>query len=511
MSDPSQIPQSVLLNNLNTIRSIADAVRGTFGPQGLDVMMIDQFGDYTITNDGVKILSLIETAHPAAKMLIDAAKAQEEEVGDGTTTVTILVDAILSEAVKQVEKGVPIPKLIEGLKLALAKASKTLTEISLPVTGLDDPNLKSIALIAGRGEAELVNLVLGAAREVDLPGMESKLLAPGFKLAKSIISKSQTESQIIKGVILNKGRVNPAMPSSLTDCKVFVVDDALAPEDLPQEAMGTEQGFAQFKQFQQSFLNGLRKLVDLGVKLVLIEANLHPHAEELFAQAGIVAVQRVRSSELHRACQFTGAKAASRRTLNLSINELEKFLGKVDSVREDEKLGMIILEGGSSELMSTLIIGASTEAIADEKQRIATDVASSIQAALRGGVVPGGGAAELALIPSLEKLKKEQSHNLSLAHYGIDCLLEALKKPLAQISQNIGLNPLEKVAQVLSSQASQNDYSLGLNTENGEIVSMLELGVVDPTLVKQAALKTACEVATQLLKVSVIIKSKQVG
>ncbi len=511
----SQIPQSVLSSNLNIIKSIADAVKGTFGPQGLDVMLIDQFGEYTVTNDGVKILSLIETNHPAAKMLIEAAKTQEAEVGDGTTTVTILTEAILSEAVKQVEKGVPITKLIEGIKLGLAKILKILENETYKIDNLEDAKLHNIALIAGREEIDLVNLVLQASAEIGL----EKLKDPNFKFAKTIIAKPQAKSELIKGVIINKNKTNAGMPSQVREAKVLIFDDNLAPEDLPQEAIGTEQGFAQFKNLQQSFLTGLKRAIDLGVKLVLIDGNLHPYAEEMFVGAGIIAVQRVRSSELHRAAEFTKSQIASRRTLNLSPQELQKYLGFVELAEEDSHLGFIRLEGKNKytsseplniEGMSTLIIGASTEAVANEKERIATDIASSIQAALRGGVIAGGGIAELGLISALEELKKEKNQNLSLAYYGIDCLISALKKPLSQICLNAGLNPLEKVTEVLAAQNRQSNKNLGLNFNTGEIVCMLELGILDPTLVKISALKTACEVVIQILKVSIIIKSRQI-
>ena len=512
MSD-QLIPQSVLLNNLSTIKSIADAVRGTFGPKGLDVMMIDQYGDFTITNDGVQILSLIETSHPAAKILIDAAKTQEEQVGDGTTTVTLLTEALLSEAVKQVEKGVPIPKLIEGIKVALKKTEEDLKEISIPIQDLNDSKLASVALISGRGEKELVDLILQAAKTI---GCE-KLKNPNFKFAKTIISKSQTESQLIKGIILNKSRLNSSMPFELKAAKVLVIDDALAPEDLPQEAIGTEKGFAQFQQIQANFLQGIKKIIDLGVKLVLVDSNIHPYAEELFVEAGIIAVQRIASSEIQRAIQYTGAKPISRRGLNLAEADLKNHLGFIDSVKEDVSLGVIRLENSKLEGMTTLIISAATESAATEKQRIGSDIASSIQAALRGGVVAGGGAVELALAARLELFKKEQIDSLSFNSYGIDSLIEALKKPIAQISLNAGLNPLEKVAQVISAgqKALQTGsiheaISLGINYENGEIVSMIDSGIIDPTLVKIAALRTACEVTIQILKVSVIIKSKQI-
>lgn len=507
MSEHQQIPQSVIHNNLSTVKSIADAVRGTFGPRGLDVMMIDQFGDYTITNDGVKILSLIKTSHPAARILIDAAKTQEEQVGDGTTTVTILVEAILSEAVKQVEKGVPIAKIIEGLRLALGFALKTLDLLARPVNDLDDPLLRSVALIAGRGEEEIVKLVLEAAYEF---GMD-KLKDEGFKFSKTILSKALVDSVLVKGVVVNKKRMNSVMPSFVENPKVLIVDDAVAPEEIPQEAIGTEQGFSQFKQYQQTFLGGIKRLSDIGVKVVLAESAIHPYAEEIFVQAGIMAFQRVRKSELHRVAQFVGARITSRRSLNLSTNELEKYLGQVEKVTENEKLGMLTFESSQGGQAGTLVIGAPTESIAEERERIATDIASAIQAALRGGIVPGGGSCELALSQSLESIKAEQDHSYSLVSYGIDCLVEALKKPLTEICNNLGWNPLEKVSQVSAAQVSLKNPDLGINADNGETCSMIEMGIVDPTLVKAAALKTAVDVAIQILKVNVVIRSKQIS
>ena len=506
MSDNQGLKQSVLLNNLNIIKSIAEAVKGTFGSQGLDVMLVDEFSNYTITNDGVKILSLIETNHPAAKILIEAAKFQEEQVGDGTTTVTILVEALLSEAVKQVEKGVPIPKLIEGLRLGLNYAKSKLTELASPIENLKDHKLRSACLIAGRGETELIDLLLKAAETIGL----EKLKAKDFKFAKTIIAKNQTESQIIEGIILNKNRVNSAMPASLEKVKVFIIDDSLIPEDFPEEAISTEQGFAHFKQLQGNFLAGIKQLIDLKVNLVLIGGNLHPYAEELFTQNNIMAVQRVRKSELYRAVQFTGANLATRRTLNLAEAELEKFCGFIESAREDQNLDLIRLEGCllPERQANTIIIGAAIEAFLAEKERIASDIASSLQACLDKGVVAGGGATELALSYFLNNLKKDLSQNSSFVHYGIDCWIEALKAPLSQISQNLGLNPLEKLAQVLSAQANTQSFSLGINAENGELACMQELGVFDPLSVKLLALNTACEVTIQLLKVNIIIKSK---
>ncbi len=506
MSDSQGLKQSVLLNNLNIVKSIAEAVKGTFGSQGLDVMLVDEFGNYTITNDGVKILSLIETNHPAAKILIEAAKSQEEQIGDGTTTVTILVEALLSEAVKQVEKGVPIPKLIEGLKLGLNQAKSKLYELTDRIDNLQDHKLRAACLIAGRGETELVDLLLKAA---EMSGSE-KLKEKDFKFAKTIIAKNQTKSQIIEGIILNKNRVNSAMPASLNQVKVFIIDDAVIPEDFPQEAISTEQGFAHFKQLQVNFLAGIKQLIDLKVNLVLIGGNLHPYAEELFTQANIMAVQRVRKTELYRAIQFTGAKLASRRTLNLTAIELEKFCGFIDSVTEDQNLDLIRLEGclAAERQANTIIIGATMEALLEEKERIASDIASSLQACLKEGVVAGGGATELALSYFLSNLKKDSNQNSSFVHYGIDCWIEALKAPFSQISQNLGLNPLEKLAQVLMAQANTKSFSLGINAENGKLACMKELGVFDPLSVKLLALTAACEVTIQLLKVNIIIKSK---
>lgn len=501
----SQIPQSVLESNLNIVKSIADAVKGTFGPHGLDVMLIDQYGDYTITNDGVKILSLIETNHPAAKMIIEAAKTQESLVGDGTTTVTILTEAILSEAVKQIEKGIPITKLIEGLRLGLDKALQILDTNTIKINDLQDPKLKQMALVSGRGETDLVDLVLKAAHEIGLEKLKDK----NFKFSNMILAKPQASSQLIKGIIINKNKINGAMPSQIIKAKILIIDDDLMPEDVPKEAIATEQGFSQFQASQQNFLKGLQKLIDLNIKLVLIDGNLHPYAEEIFMQAQIMVLQRVRTSELYRAAEFAKAQIASRRTLNLSLDELQKYFGYVELVSEDKKQNFIALEGGAN-AMSTLIIGASTEAVSAEKERIATDIASSIQAALCSGFVLGGGIAELSLVKPLEEFKTEQNQSISLAYYGIDCLIEAFKRPLTQICLNSGFNPLEKVVQVLAAQNAHNNSNLGLNFNTGEIICLLEAGIIDPALVKTAALKTACEVVIQILKVGIIIKSRQI-
>ncbi|MDX1918834.1 MAG: TCP-1/cpn60 chaperonin family protein [Candidatus Caenarcaniphilales bacterium] len=499
----NQVPQSVLQSNLSAIRSIADAVRGTFGPQGMDVMLIDQYGDFTITNDGVKVLSLIETSHPAAKLVIEAAKTQEELVGDGTTTVTLLVDALLSEATQQIEKGVPIPKLIDGIKQALGVALTELNRQTKPLEGLDDPRLGALASIAGRREDELVVLVMEAAKSIGL----EKLRANEFKFAHKILAKSKAQNQLLRGIVVNKRPLNPTMPRELEQVKVLVIDDELAPQELPKEAIGTSEGFQEFQLSQQEFLGGLRKLAELDIKLVLVNGSIHPYAEEIFVQEGILAFQRVISSEIHQASSYSQAKPASRRILNLPKDEIVHHLGSLSKAIYRTDLELLSLEG---ETQSTLVIGAATEEAALEKERIASDIASAIQAALRGGVVSGGGALELGLIPSLEKLKLELNDSQSLTSFGIDCLIESLKKPLTQISSNLGFNALEKLSQVIAAQSAQGDLSLGIDADTGTIASMDKLGIYDAALVKSQALKTACEVAIQILKVNLVIRSRQI-
>lgn len=493
---------AALVTNSNAVRAIAAAVEGTLGPKGLDTMLVDKFGEVVITNDGVTILSTMEANHPAAKMLINIAKAQQVEIGDGTTTATVMAGALVSEGVDQVIKGVPVTRIIEGIKAGVSKALEMVKQKATLITGMDDPLLRQVALIAGREHQDIADLVVEAARMTGL----DKLKDPSFKLSDTIMSEEGAENEVFMGVIVNKQRLSKHMPKELTNPKILVIDDALEPEEIEDEALATEAGFARYQELQQQFNENLKKLVDLGIKVVLVDRGVDNYAEEVLTDAGIMVVQRVSNKELLKASEHIGARPIKRTGLRKETEELSKYLGKARKVYEDEKLEHIRLLGGKGKPMATVLVGAATEEVVGERERIAKDAAASVQAAVKGGVVPGGGAIELALARDVEKVRENVR---GMAVYGIDCVVEALKKPFVQIVANAGFNPLEKIGDVVAAQIKEGRESLALDCDSGDVADMFKLGVVDPVMVKIHALKAAGEIAEAILRIDTIIKKRE--
>ncbi|MGI6358092.1 MAG: TCP-1/cpn60 chaperonin family protein [Bacillota bacterium] len=492
---------AALMTNAAAIQGIAAAVEGTIGPKGLDTMLVDRFGDVVITNAGVTILDKMEVNHPAARMLINIAKAQQDEIGDGTTTATIMAGALVTEGVNQVVKGVPVARVIEGMRVGVQSALRSVEARSRQVNSLSDPVLERIAYISGREHSDIAELVVSAARLIG----EEKLQDRSFKLADTILAQEGAQNEVFMGVILDKERLSKQMPKQQHPVKVLVIDDALEPEELDDEALGTESGFNRYLQLQQEFLENLEKIISIGVNLVLVDRGVHDQAEEVFTDASITVLSRVSSRELRRAAEHTGARMIKRSALKKDASELSRYLGHAEQAYEDEKLGQWRLIGGRGKPMATVLVGAATSEVVGERERIAKDAASSTQAALRGGYVPGGGSVELAAARDVEKSRETIK---GMAAYGVDCVALALRRPLSQIVANAGFNPLEKVEDVIAAQAEHGKDSLAINCDDGSVADMLALGVVDPTLVKLHALRAAAEIAEAILRIDTIIKKK---
>ncbi len=502
----SEVDESLaaLMTNAAAVRAIAAAVQGTIGPKGLDTMLVDRFGEVIITNDGVTILDKMDVNHPAAKMVINIAKAQQHEVGDGTTTATIMAGALVNEGVAQVLRGVPVARVIEGIRIGIAMAQEELTKRSRRFKDLKDAKICNIARVAGRDNLDIADLVVQAAR---LIGTE-KLLEPNYKLSDIIVAEENAENEVFLGVIVDKERMTKEMPELVEQASVLIIDDALEPEELDNEALGTEAGFRRFRELQDEFEANVRKIVELGVKAVLTDRGVHAKAEEILTDARILVVQRVPTNELRRVAEHVGARMIKRTGLKKEIADLQKFVGYADKVFEDEKLEHIRVMGGRGKPAATILVGAATQEVVGERQRIARDAASSVQAAVRGGYVAGGGSVEVAIARAVEK---SRSTLKGMSAYGLDCVVNALKRPLAQIVENAGYNPLEKVENVVARQNEEKSDSLGIDCETGEICDMIKAGVIDPAPVKLHALKAAGEVATAILRIDTIIRKKDEG
>jgi len=495
---------AALMTNANAVRAITAAVEGTIGPKGLDTMLVDRFGEVVITNDGVTILDKMDVNHPAAKMLINIAKAQQAEVGDGTTTATILAGALVAEGVAQVLRGVPVARVIEGIRYGVKQVLSQIEERGRKVTDIHDPILHNIAMIAGREYEDIADLVVEA---VQLIGVE-KLCETNFKLSDIITAEEGAGNEVFMGVIVDKERMNQEMPSEVFEAKILLVDDALEPEEIEDEALSTETGFKRYIEFQDEFKRNVQKIVDLGIKVVLVDRGVHATAEEILMDAGVLVVQRVANKDLRRVAEHAGARMMKRTGLKKDGVDIEKYLGFASRVYEDEKLQQIRILGGGGKPMATILVGAATEEVVGERERIAKDAASSVQAAVRGGYVAGGGATEIAMSRTVGKMRDNVK---GMASYGVDCVANALNKPLTQIVQNAGYNPLEKVEEVVNAQVSAGSDTLGIDCDTGSVIDMLAQGVVDPVPVKYHAIRAAGEVAVAILRIDTIIKKKEEG
>lgn len=492
-------PLAALMTNAEAVRTLARIVAGTFGPKGLDCMLVGEDGEAIITNDGATILETIDTTHPVARIFINAIQLHAEKVGDGTTTASLLAEALVTEGVNQVLKGVPVIKVIDGIKLGIDAALKILAESKIPITELDSPLLERVALIAARGHQDLADLVIKAAR---ILGGEY-LTKPGFRLADQIFAFEGGHTELIPGTIVNREPLNKGMPLRADDVKILILDDALEPVKVDFQALGTEAGFNRQLHHQEQLRESIHQLAKMGLKAVFTDRAISDQAESHLTDLGIIGVQGVPRHEWERLADFTGARPVKRDKLLESPAAMEALFGKAATVIVDQDYRNIRVLGYPEQKMVTLLIGAYTKEIAEEKERIIKDAAGAVQAAWCGGVVPGGGSVELGIARLLnEKMPSD------LNRYGYTCVVEALKKPIAQICSNAGFDPLEKLTQVIAAQEKTGSLGIGVNCETGQVENLFQNGVCDPYLVKYHALKSAGEVVEGILRINTIVKMK---
>lgn len=493
---------AALQNNAAAIRAICAAVEGTLGPKGLDTMLVGGEGSVLITNDGVTILEKMDVTHPAARLLVQVARSQQLQVGDGTTTATVLAGALVQEGVSRVMRGVPVAKVVQGLGEAVRLAAETLRGRARPVAGLDDPMLWRIAYIAAREQDDIADLVVRAARHSGI----AQLADESFRLADAFTSLEKGGSEVWPGLLLAKRPLHAIKPHAIANAPVLVLLDALEPDKPADEALATESGFRMYAEAKRAFRLQLEQLAALGVALIVTDRGVDAEAEQFCADRGIMVLPRLARKELLRVCAFTAAQPVRRAALAKPPAELAAALGLAGHVAYDEPLGLVRLAEGRGSRAVTVVVGASTREVAFERLRIAMDAASAVQAAVRGGYLPGGGAAELAVSRELERYRETVK---GMEGFGVEAAAEALKRPFAQIVLNAGFNPLEKVEEARAAQVAHQTDALGIDCDSGVVADLLAAGIVDPAPVKIHALQAAGEVAAAIMRIHAVIKMKQ--
>ena len=498
--------------NIMAARVIAEAVRTTLGPRGMDKMLVDSLGDIVITNDGVTILKEIDVEHPAAKMIIEVAKAQDNEVGDGTTTAVVLAGELLKRAEELLDQDIHPTIIANGYRMAAKKATEVLEEIAIPVSRDDDEILKKIAMTAMTGKgaevalerlAEIaVKAVKTIAEEVD-----GKIVADTDHIK---IEKRQggavEDTELVDGIVLDKEVVHPAMPKRVENAKILLLNSALEVKETEIDAkirITDPEMMQKFIEQEEKMIKEMvDKIVEAGANVVFCQKGIDDLAQYYLAKAGILAVRRVKKSDIEKLARATGAKILT------DLRDVKpEDLGEAKLVEErkvgDEK--MVFVTGCKNPKAVTILVRGGTEHVVEEIARGIEDAVRVVACALEDGkVVAGAGAPEIEMSLRIREWAPTLGGREQLAAEAFASALEIIPKTLAE---NAGLDPIDVLVELKAAHEKGNKYA-GVDIETGKVVDMKERGVLEPLRVKKHAIESATEVAVMILRIDDVIAAK---
>jgi len=496
--------------NIAAAKAIAEAVRSTLGPRGMDKMLVDSLGDVTVTNDGATILDEIEVQHPAAKMMVEVAKAQDDEVGDGTTTVVVLAGELLKRAEELMAKNIHPATIISGYNKALETALKALEGLAKPISIDDEDTLRKIALtsmaaktVAGSKEF-LADMAVKAVKRI-IEKRDDKIVADidYVQLIKRQ-GASIADSKFVDGVIVDKEVVHPGMPKRVEKAKIALLDCPLEIEKTEMDAEIRISSPEQMKAFldeEERMLKGMvEKIKASGANVVFCQKGIDDIAQHYLAKAGILAARRVKKSDMEKLARATGGRVVT------NIEDLSpKDLGEAELVEErkvgDEK--MIFVEGCKNPKAVAILIRGGLEKFVNEAERALTDALSAVSDAVEcGKIIVGGGAAEMELAKRLRKYAPSVGGKEQLAIEAFANALEVIPRTLAE---NAGLDPLDIIMQLRALHEKPGNEAMGVDVFAGKPGDMWKLEVLEPLNVKSTALKSATEAATMILRIDDII------
>jgi archaeal chaperonin len=499
-------------SNIMAAKAVAGSVRTTLGPKGMDKMLVDTMGDVVITNDGVTILKEMDIEHPAAKMMVEIAKTQDAEVGDGTTTAVVVAGELLKQAEALLDQEIHPTVIAAGYRDATDKAIEILKSIAVKVTTKDEALLKKIAITAmtgkGSGTArdELAALAVKAVKAVvDEDGtVDTDNITVEKKVGGGI-----TDSQLVGGVVVDKERLHPNMPKKVTDAKIALLNAPVEIEktevDAKIEITSPDQLQAFLDQEEVMLKDMVNKIVATGANVVFAQKGIDDLAQHFLAKAGIYTVRRVKKSDMEKLARATGGRIVT------SIHELTKDdLGKAGLVEErkvsDDK--MTFVEKCTNPKSVSIILRGGTEHVVDELDRAMEDALRVVGVVVEDKMlVPGGGAPEVELALRLREYAATVGGREQLAIEAFADAMEVIPKTLAE---NAGLDQIDSLV-ALRSQHEKGVKSAGLDMDTGKAVDMLELGVVEPLKVKTQAIQSAAEAAVMILRIDDVIASKSGG
>ena len=481
---------NALESNSQAVMAVAETVRTTLGPKGLDKLLIDQAMNRHVSNDGVTILLSLRAIHPVARMIVEIAERQEQLVGDGTTTAVVMASEMIKEGKRLVkELGVHPTKVVEGIDSGVKQACKLLEKEAKKIS-LSDQELEQVirtSLNSKLDGAKLSTLVIKSIRAIG----ENSVYDGTFDFGKSIkvIRKTNVSDTVFNGVVFERKRLDAEMPIKIEKPKILIVKLDLKP--VKESWLKENKRYEEIMTMENDRLSKSKKIVDeivsTGANTLLIASpEIDEVVENLLVSKKIFAA-RISSDEIEFLSRYLGTRPVR------MIDDLkgDSIIGNADCIHENEDEGLIYLENGSGKNIVSIIVSGTTKETSLERWRSVIDGVNAAEAALNKGVVAGGGAAELHVIEKLKGLRMK-----GLEQVGVEVVASALESIMRQILTNAGFNGLEKV---MAAKASK--QNIGVDIDSGDLVDMCEKGVIDPLLVKTMALEAAGEISKSVLRI----------
>lgn len=501
--------------NILIAKAVANAVKSTLGPKGMDKMIVDDLGDVTISNDGATILKEMSIDHPAGKMMVEIATTQEKEVGDGTTTAVVISGGLLERAEKLLDDEIHPSIIINGYRLAAKKAKEIYTKIADPIKLNDNKTLTEIALTAMTGKSaesatELASIVVNAVTQVaDQNGSVLTIDKDNIKVEKKS-GASISSSELVQGIIIDKEIVHGGMPKNVSNAKIALIDAAFeikSPEtDTKITITDPEQLQSFLDQEEKTLRDMVAKVKSSGANVLICQKGIDDVAQHFLAKEQILAVRRVKKSDMDALARATGATVISR-ILDLS----DADLGKSSTVLEKKIAGddMVFVQGCKNPKAVSLLVRGGSEHVVDEAERAVQDAIGAVSSVLRDGkYLTGGGSCEIEVSLKLRQFAKTIGGREQLAIEAFAETLEIIPRTLAETA---GINPLDALVDLRSKHTGPNSKYMGVDVYKGKIDNMKLQRVVEPLSVKTQAITSASEVSEMLLRIDDIIAGTSKG
>ncbi|MBI3640089.1 MAG: TCP-1/cpn60 chaperonin family protein [Thaumarchaeota archaeon] len=498
-------------NNIAAAKLVAELVRTSLGPRGMDKMLVDSLGDVTITNDGATILKEIDVQHPAAKMMVEIAKAVDNEVGDGTTSSVVFAGALLSKAEELLDKDVHATVIIEGYQAAAEKALSLLSELAKAVDPREKETLLKIAktsmnskLISDDSDMLSKLVVDSILQVVDKQGESYKVDLDNIKVEKKA-GGSIRNTSLIKGIVLDKEVVHSGMPTKIEKAKIALVNSALEIEKTEMSAEIRITDPTQMQMFLEEENRMLKTMVDkiheIGSNVLICQKGIDDIAQHYLAKQGILAVRRVKESDMTKLVKATGGRIIT------NLDDITaKDLGSAEHVeqRKVETDKWVFIEGCKNPRAITLLLRGGSQRVVDEVDRSMHDALMVVKDVIeKPAIVAGGGAPEEFLASSLKDWadRFEGREQLAIKKYA-----EALEIIPLTIAENAGMDPINTMI-TLRAKQSQGRKWTGIDARNTRIADMFALDVIEPVAVKEQIIKSATEAACMILRIDDVIAS----